>query len=176
MTNHKPVISWFGIALVIIGGALLLAKLNVLDVRFSTVFWGVVTVLGLVAATRGFASNFRWKIFWGTLCFLYGLFFFLRTSEVVDLRAHMFVPASFLIFGVAFLMMYMNDMKEWFFLIPAAVLGGAGALFVLADLDYVSYWDVYDTIHRYWPVVLILLGLAFIFRRRNSHQPENPAS
>jgi peptidoglycan/LPS O-acetylase OafA/YrhL len=136
-----------------------------------------VAVFGLLAATRGFSANYRWKIFWGTLCFLYGLFFFLRTTDVVQLHGHIFLPVSFLVFGVAFFMMYLNDMKEWFFLVPAVLLGGGGVLFILADMDYLSYWDVYDTVHTYWPVILILLGLGFIFRRRNTPPPpQNVAS
>ena len=176
MMKNRPVISWFGIGLVIIGGALLLSRLNVLDIRFSSIFWAVVAVFGLLTTTRGFTANYRWKIFWGTLCFLYGLFFFLRTTDVVELRGHIFLPVSFLVFGVAFFMMYLNDVQEWFFLVPAALLGGSGALFILADMDYLSYWDVYDTIHTYWPIILILLGLAFIFRRRNSQPTQNVVS
>ncbi len=176
MTTNKSAIPWFGFALVIIGAALLLTKLHVIDVKFSTIFWAVVSMFGLVAAARGFAANYRWKIFWGTLWFLYGLFFFLRTSDIADIRGHIFIPASFLIFGVAFFMMYSNDVREWFFLIPAVVLGGAGAIFILADLDYVSYWEVYDTVRMYWPIVLIVFGLGFIFRRKNSQPPHNVVS
>lgn len=179
MTNGRPFISWFGIALVIIGGALLLTKLNILDVRFSTIFWAVFSLFGLLSTIRGFSMNIRWKIFWGTLSFLYGLFFFLRASDLVELHGHIFLPVTFLVFGVAFLMMFLNDTKEWFFVIPALFLGGAGTLFILADLDYFSYWDMYDTIHLYWPLILIILGLGFIFRRRNSQPSGNftpPAS
>jgi len=171
MTNNKPVTSWFGIALVIIGGALLLTKLNIIDVRFSTIFWVVFSMFGLLSTIRGFSMNIRWKIFWGTLCFLYGLYFFLRASDLVELRNHIFLPVTFVVFGVAFLMMFLNDTKEWFFVIPALFLGGAGTLFILADLDYFSYWDMYDSIHRYWPLILIILGLGFIFRRRTTQSP-----
>jgi hypothetical protein len=177
MSINKSPVSWFGIALVIFGAGLLLNRLNILDVRFSTIFWCVISLLGLVTAARGFSGNVRWKIFWGTLWFLYGMFFFLSTSELVETRGYTFVPASFLILGIAFLMMYFNNVQDWFFLVLAVVFGGIGTLATLAELDYLSRWELHDALQMYWPIILILFGLAFILRRRNSQQsgPAAPA-
>lgn len=42
----------------------------------------------------------------------------------------------------------------------AIILIGIGALFILQDIYYIRFRD-------YWPVILILLGIAFIFRQRS---------
>ena len=174
--GKKIPISWFGLALIIIGAALLLDRLNVVEIHFSTVFWPIVMVLGLMSVGRGFGQNRRGKIFWGSVWFLYGLFFFLRSSDFVELRGHMFVPATFLIIGIAFLMMYFNNLKDWFFLLSSLIFIGIGMAYICAELDYLSYWDLHDALRVYWPVILILFGLTFIFRRRHRDHSENIAS
>ena len=176
MDTKKPSISWFGIALVIVGAALLLIRLHVLDIKFSTIFWGVVSVFGLVAVTRGFSSNYRWKIFWGTLMFLFGVFFSLGSAGLIENHGHMFPSAFFLIFGIAFLMMYFNDVHEWLFLVPGLMFAGVGTLLILAEFEYLTHSDIFEAIHLYWPVVLIVVGVAFIFRRKNSRRSEQVAS
>ena len=162
--NHRG--SWFGIALVIVGGALLLDRFNLVEVDFATIFWPLVMLFGLVAAGRGFSLNKRGKVFWGTIWFLYGLFFYLRSADFVDVPSRMLLASSFLIFGIAFFMMFLNNIQDWMYLIPATILSALGVLFILARYDLISYWELRESIHLYWPVALILFGLAMILRRR----------
>ena len=75
MKNITPKISWFGIALILVGAVLLLDRFHILHLAFSTVFWPIVMVLALIGVGRGFSQNRRGKIFWNTVWFLYGLFF-----------------------------------------------------------------------------------------------------
>ena len=172
--SNKVGVSRFGIILVVVGAILLLDRFQVIDVDFGTVFWPLVMLFGLMGVARGFSQNRRGKIFWGTLWFLYALFFLLRSSDFVEVEGHMFFPASFLIIGIAFLMMYLNNFQDWFFLIPAGVFGGLGALFILANYDVISYWDLRESVHQYWPLALILFGFAIIMRRRNHSGPTVP--
>lgn len=158
--------SWFGIALVIIGAALLLDRFDLVQFDFSTIFWPLVMLLGLVAAGRGFSLNKRGKIFWGTIWFLYGLFFYLRSADFVDVPSRMLMASSFLIFGVAFFMIFLNNIQDWVYLIPATILSALGVLLILARYDLISYWELRESIHLYWPIALILFGVGMILRRR----------
>jgi hypothetical protein len=176
MKNINPKISWFGIALILVGGVLLLDRFHVLHLAFSTVFWPIIMILTLVGVGRGFAQNRSGKIFWNTVWFLYALFFFLRNSDFVELRSHMLMPATFLILGIAFLMTYFNNVRDWFFLIPALLFGVLGTLLILADLEYVSYWEVTDAVRLYWPIGLILFGVAMLLRRRSHNNAQTSAS
>lgn len=176
MTKKQSSVSIFGIILVIVGTLILLSRFHILHLAFWTIFWPAIMILGLIGVGRGFAQNRRGKIFWSTVWFLYGLFFFLRTSDFFEVHTHMIVPATFIVFGIAFFMTYLNNVKDWFFLIPAFISAGVGTLFILADLDYLSYWEVADSVHTYWPVVLILFGLIFIFRRKQITDTQQPVS
>jgi len=163
--------SWFGVALIIFGAVLLAKQFSILAIGFSEVFWGLVALLGFVGVVRGFSRNRRWKVFWASVWFLYGLFFFLRTIGLVDAVFNIFFPATFMIFGLAFLMAYLLDLRDWYLLVPALTLSFCGGAFILSEWGYFDSWEVWRFIRTYWPVLLILFGAAMMARRardRNS--------
>ncbi len=180
MEERKIRFPWFGVALILFGTALLLTRFHLLDVRFSQVFWPLIMLFGIATVSRGYTRDRRGKIYWGTVLFLYGLYFFLRSMENIEFRAYMFFPATFLVFGVAFVMVYLHNVRDWFLLIPASILCGIGVLFIMTEYGYVYGLDVWEAIHRYWPVALILIGVAMIMRRRGqgdrSHQVGSPGT
>ena len=99
----------------------------------------------------------------------------MQSADFVELRGHIFPPATFLIFGMAFLMMFINNFRDWYFLIPAAFLGLTGMFLILADYGFVYRSEVWEAVSIYWPVVLILFGIGIIFRRR-SRPPSGQAT
>jgi hypothetical protein len=156
----------FGILLIALGGVLLLSRFTFIHVSFWKVFWPVIMVVSLVGVGYGFSEQRRGKIFWNTLWFLFSLMLFLSTSGLFDMHPRMFFPGTFLIIGIAFLMTFINNIRDWFFLLPAVIFGGLGVLFILADLEMVSYWDVSEAVRRYWPLILIVCGVAILLKRR----------
>jgi hypothetical protein len=160
----------FAIALIVVGVVLLLDRLQVITFGFSPVFWSLVMFFGLVRVTQGFSHDFRGRIFGGTVLFLYGLFFLLHSSEFVDIRLRMFFPATFLILGIALLMVYLNNVREWELLIPAGLLCGIGVAFLMTEIGYLDQYEVWETVRMYWPLGLVLVGLAMILRRRTRLQ------
>jgi len=171
MQTTKRHIPWLGVALIGIGIVLLLDRLDILDVRFSTLIWPIVVLFGLVRVGQGFSRNIQSRVFTGTVIFLYGLFFLLRSTDYVELHGHMFFPATFLIFGIAFLMMFLNNLKEWVFLLPAILLCGVGTAFILGEMGYLYRYDVWEAVRLYWPLGLVIIGLAIILRRKTQTQP-----
>ena len=175
MSNDKPRVPWFGFVLIVVGSVLLLSKLNIIDVEFMQIFWAVVMIYGILRVGQGFSRNVPRRVFGGTVLFLYGLFFFIRTWEYADMHPHMFFPASFLIFGIAFFMMYLNNAREWLYLVPALLLSGIGGAFILTEVGYLDRWDVWEAVRLYWPILLVLVGIAIILRRRaHTETPEAP--
>lgn len=170
---NKSRIPWFGVALVVIGIAILLDKSHIVELDLWTVFWPLMMLLALMSVARGFSQDRarRGRIFGGTVWFLYSLFFFLRASDFVEIRAHMFVPATFAIIGIAFLMLVVNDLRDWYFLVPAILLFGAGVVLMIAAYGMIEYWDVWEVVRTWWPVVLILFGVAMLFCRRQASPP-----
>lgn len=162
----SPTFPWFGALLILVGVALLLDRLHVLYIGFGHVLWAAVLLLGALHVAQGFSLNARGKIFWGTVIFLYGLYFLLHTFPTIVFRSHLFVPATFLIIGAGFFMMYLNNFRKWSLLIPAIILFSVGTAILLGRLELSSFWEVGWSIRRYWPVVLILLGLIILLKNQ----------
>ena len=159
---------WMGVLLILLGSALLLEKIHVLHFGFVRVLWVGVMVYGAVHVANGFSTNVRGKIFWGTLLFLYGLYVLLRTFDFIEFRSHPFWPATFIIVGAGFLMIYLNNIREWFSLILALGLMGLGSAVMMGRLEYFDVHDLLYLMRRYWPVVLILMGFLILFKKRGS--------
>lgn len=163
MKNYAFPIS--GIILVGLGSILLLDKLDVIDVRFNQVLWGALMAWGFAGVVQGF-SGAPGKIFWSTLVFLNAMFFFLRSLDSFDMPSHMLIPSILLSLGIAFLMLFLNNTREWVFLLPSFFLTGAGVVVIMAEQGYIYPYDVWDLFRTYWPVALIIVGLSIILRRR----------
>ncbi|HUL42867.1 MAG TPA: DUF5668 domain-containing protein [Bacteroidota bacterium] len=171
MSNGKQKIPWLGIALIVFGAAILLRKFHFIELEYWSIFWPLLMLMGLVIAGRGFSANRHGKIFWGTVLFLFSLFFLLRAGDIMDVSAYLFPPSVFLIIGLAFLMLFLNNVREWYFLLLASVFGGIGSLLLLANYGYLYYWDVWELLRTYWPVVLIFLGVGLLLKRRPRSVP-----
>jgi hypothetical protein len=163
-----------GLMLIVLGAALLLSRLHVLDIGFWTIFWPLLMLLGMLSVVGGFSKNRRGKIFWGTVLFLYALYFFMQNLDFLELRGHVFPPATFLIFGIAFLMLFVNNLNDWYFLIPSLFLGLIGLFLIMADYGYLYRSEVWEAVHVYWPIALILIGIGIILRRKS--QPPQAAA
>jgi hypothetical protein len=167
MRERPPSFPWFGVLLIVVGTLLLLDRLSIVDFGFARILWGTIIVFGLIQVVYGFSRNRNAKIFWGTVLFLYGVYFFTRTFEMFNAR--LLIPSSIIILGVAFLMLYFNNLKEWFLVIPGIGLTGIGLILFLGQLEVYEWWDVWIPIRKYWPVVLILTGVAILISSRSRH-------
>jgi hypothetical protein len=129
-----------------------------------------------VGVGRGFGRGRRGKIFFGTVVFLYGLYFLLHSIDAFEVGGHLVVASTFVIVGSAFLMVWLNDLRDWYYLIPALLSGAVGSALFLSELGYLSHWEVLDAVRVYWPLVLILFGAGMILRRRMQHAEAEDAA
>jgi hypothetical protein len=170
-------IPWLGVIFVVLGLMLLIEKLGYYHLHFGMIFWPLVLIFGFMKVVEGFSGNNSGRIFFGTICFLYGVYFLLRSSDYFEMRFHMFLPATFIIIGFAFVMIFLNTPREWAFLLPAILLMSAGIAYLLSDVGYFSPWEVRELVRLYWPVGLIIAGLAIILRwrsQKSAHTPSEP--
>jgi hypothetical protein len=175
MTHRASRISFLGLVLILIGLFLLLDRMNIIHAGMSIILWAGLLLLGFLMAVRGFSENRSGRIFWGTFLFLFSLFFLLRSGEMMEMHAHLLPPAFFLMAGISFLMIFINNPRDWGVLIPALALGGLGVVLIMVEYGYLYEWDVWESIRVYWPVVLILIGLSVLLKpRRRKQEPQAP--
>jgi hypothetical protein len=157
---------WFGVLLIIVGSVLLVDRLVPIDLGYRPLIWTGVGLVGIVNAVRGFNRDSPGRIFWGTVLFLYGVYFFIQVLEIPNRGLHLFFPSTLIIIGAAFLMTYLNNIREWFLVVPGSLLAGLGAAMLLSRLGFYDWWRVWLPIRLYWPVILVITGTALLLSSR----------
>lgn len=167
-SEQRNKVSLIGAILVLIGVALLLKQMHILDVNWKNLVWIALALYGGATVTRSFWYNVRHKIFWGSLCFFTGILFALREFGLVYGSAPMFLPAVLVIFGLSFLVLFVFNVRDWHVLIPSVLFVGLGAALMLTELKMLYAEQVWLVVRNYWPVVLILTGGAMVLRKRSA--------
>jgi hypothetical protein len=161
--------SWLGIGLVMVGVAMLLDRLDVIQFGWQPVFWALIAAFGVAKVVESFGKKKSGPVFWGTILFLLGVYNLLRDFDVVELRSYWALPAMLVAIGLSLLMMYISTPKEWHVLVPAILLLGIGVVMIMTEYGYFYQYEVSEAIRMYWPVGLILFGVALVARRTLSH-------
>jgi hypothetical protein len=156
MTNLRSSI-WLGVLLIIIGALFLAA--NFLEIRWRDL-WPTLLFAGAAMNIVIFLGDRRnyGVLMPATILLIYGVLFqycalagWWRMSELW--------PAFILGPGVGLLMMYLFGKRESGLLIPAFILIGLSAVFFVA-FGPLRYYG------RYWPVVLIVVGILLLLKRQ----------
>lgn len=154
-----------GIILIIIGTIFAMQSFGLI-----TNIWGMVWPVFLLIPAIGFHTAFfggKTKnpgvlVPGGILLVLSGMFFFHNffgwSSSGNTWPIYLFAVA----FGLFEL--YLFGGKQWGLLIPITVLTGLGLIFTFSN------FIVLLNLGRFWPFVLILIGLALLFGRKNANE------
>jgi hypothetical protein len=158
----------FGILLILVGFGILFDKLNLLYFSWNKFWQFVLILIGIWMVLSAFLYNQRGKIFGGTFLFLLGLLFLLQSYSVIMMQHDIFWPALLLILGLSFFMLFVFEPRDWGVLIPSVIFVGFGLFVIFTRLGYIFYWQVWDILSVYWPVVFIIVGLSMLLTRKRS--------
>jgi hypothetical protein len=173
MSRNVARVSLLGLFLIAFGLLILLKKFHVIDLHTAEVIWPLIALMGLFITGRGLIDNRKGKIIGGTVLFLYSIFFLLRSMNAFSVPIDMIVPASFLIFGIVLVMLFVNKPAEWYFLVPGLLLLALGSSMMLTEYGYWYGWEVREFIRTWWPAALVLVGAGMILRHRSGRTPGN---
>ncbi len=168
MSRTATRVSILGIFLIVFGSLLLLKKFDVIDLSVREIIWPALALMGLIVAGRGLFDRVKWKVFWGTVLFLYSIFFLVRSIDRFDIPIQMIFPATFLVFGIVFVMLFVNRPADWYYLVPGLLLLAVGVSMVLTEYGYWYGWEIRDAIATWWPLALVLMGAGMLLRRRGA--------
>jgi len=157
----------FGVLLVIIGIGLLFDRLNIMHFSWNKVWQFALVLVGIWMVVSAFIYNQRGKIFGGTFLFLLGLLFIMQSYDFIYMRHDIFWPSLLLILGFSFLMLFVFEPKDWGVIIPAIIFIGFGLFVIFARLGYIFFWDVWDFIGVYWPLILVIIGISILFSKKH---------
>jgi len=156
-----------GIVLIVLGIGLLLRQLNIITIDAVTVIVGAITVYGGTMVVRSFSLNIRQSLFFGSLCFFSGVVILLGKYHVIERSPYIYVPAFLMVFGLAFLMLFIFNLKDFHLLVPAGIFIGLGVAFMMTEIGLWYVEDVKDAIAMYWPAALIVFGGLLLVRKKN---------
>ncbi len=158
-----------GITFILIGGLIYLSKsfgfgLNAEEnFGIALIFYGIATVyLSLNIGNRS-------RLFAGTILFFVGIVFIMKSHfELGGERGLVFASILFAS-GAAFLILYIENVKEKVFLYAAILLMSLG----YASTNIFKQFGVLQTANKianavdnFWPVILILFGLSVFLTRK----------
>lgn len=153
-----------GIALIIIGAGLLLARLDLVSLSMGDALWLVAAVGGGVMLYRGFAGqgSGSGKIFWGTAFLTVGALQLADRWMPMGMDPGVEGPLYLAVPAVAWILVVIKSPREWHMLVPAVALLGLALAMYMTEIGTLTRGEVMDTVGRYWPVALVTFGVAMI--------------
>lgn len=153
--NHPPY--GFGIGLIIVGVLLLMHTFDLWDFHWSQ----IMVLIGIFFLVSAFTGSDHGAVFPGSIVFLIGLFFLLRYYDILDDSMYYMWPIFLVIVGIAFYLLFIFKPNDWGLLIPGTILTGLGLLFFAYNYDVIDV-SPGRLVKRYWPVILIFIGLKML--------------
>jgi len=166
-TDQFSRIPILGIFLIVLGTGLLLKQLNVIHIDGKTFLLFGLVAYGGAMVIRSFIFNIRQSLFLGSLCFYSGVLLLLGKYDLVENSAYVYIPGFLIVFGMAFLMLFIYNIRDIHLLVPAFIFVAIGVAFMMTEIGYWYVSDVKDVIRMYWPVALILFGFLILLRRNS---------
>lgn len=148
----------FGLGLILFGILLLFQNFGYIRINFSDIwpFFVILAGLGFWLGYLGNRENYG-LIMPGTILIVYGLMFLYCAVE--GWYTMQYVWPFFLIGpGIGFFLMYLLGKHDRDLLIPGTILTLLGLFFFMGRTGY----------FRYWPVLLIILGIIILIRHQIS--------
>ena len=160
MANGKGVPA-FGIILLALGMLLLLDSLDAICFHWSYILIGI----GAIFCVMAFASEDKGVIFPGVIIGLIGLFFLMRRYGVLEDSMADLWPVFPIIVGIAFLTLYIFRPSDVGLLFPAGIMLFFGVGFLAYNYMFIDL-NPARLIGKYWPLILIAIGVKMILNHR----------
>ena len=152
-----------GILLLALGVLLLIERTGVIELNFSRISAFTILVVGGFEAITAFASSNRRRLFWGSALFLTGMLVALISYNFVPDAWDQIWPSALIIPGLAFLMLYFSNPREYSLIILAVLfvaVGLVGLLFLKNNFGD----NIFGTFHFLVPLAIVFGGFYVIWK------------
>ena len=153
-----------GIALILLGALLLIAKLDLVSFSAGDLLWVLAAVGGGVMIYRGFAAHgpASGRIFWGTVFLAVAALQLADRWMATGLDPGVGGPLYLAAPGLAWLLVVIKSPREWHVMVPAVALLALAWAMYMTEIGTFTRSEVMETVGNYWPAVLVAFGLAMI--------------
>jgi len=168
----KDATTAIAVLLIVLGAVFFVASQGLLGLDWGTI-WPIfpslagagLIMVGLLSQETGTRT---WMVFAGTIPLLIGLYFFLITTGVLESGSTgRLWPVFPMIVGLAFFAGFLaSGMRYKVLLMPAIVL----VVFSITFLSLLWTRTSFDYLARFWPLSLIVIGIALLVTRMLGQQ------
>jgi len=156
---------WFPALLIVVGTAMLLARLHVPWPGWAPLLWSLVAAGGGVRLYNGLVLRSRGGVFWGFFWLIVGGAGLLRSFDILWLDPGIVVSGTLLVLGAGCILMFLVSRRDWHLLVPAAFFLLVGGAILSTELGYADSREVAPLVNRWWPAGLVLFGAAMILNQ-----------
>ncbi len=154
-----------GMLLLVLGVLLLLSRAGVVQLNLTRIGSFIILLVGGFEAISAFAASAPRKLFWGSVVFLVGLLLILVSYRFIPDSWNRIWPSALIIPGLAFLMLFFSNPKEFALLIIAVLfvaIGWAGLFAVRGDAPFSD--SIMESLHIAIPVAVVAAGFYVIWK------------
>ena len=167
-----------GVILILLGLAILIHQYYGLDWYFVRSYG--FFVIGLLGILRGLSLTPRRKIYSFAFLMFVGLYFMLGEWGIIRIEQGLTISAFTMFIGTSFFVVYLVARRKWEYLLFGSIFLTIGVLFLLEYLRMLPPDLLVTLVDVYWPVLLIIIGLAFLLhdlqkrkhREISTHSPD----
>lgn len=154
-----------GLLLLMFGVLLLMGRAGVLYLNFTRIAAFAVLIVGGVEAIAAFASSHQRRLFWGSVLFLSALLALLVSYQYIPDSWSQIWPSALVIPGLAFLMLFFSNPREFTLLLIAILFVAVGWGGLLAQTGSYEFGEGLLALLRFLvPVAIVAAGIYVIWR------------
>lgn len=154
-----------GLFLLLFGVLLLMSRAGVINLNFTRIAAFAVLIVGAFEAITAFAYSNQRRLFWGSILFLTATLVLLVSYEYIPDAWSQIWPSALMIPGLAFLMLFFSNPREYSLLLIAALFVIVGwSLLAAQKGDYGISEGVFGALRFLVPLAVVIAGVYIIWK------------
>lgn len=149
-----------GIILILTGIALVLGQYDLFGFKYLRSYG--FFIVGIIFLVQGISNSSQPRIYFSTVITLFGLYYILDTVNIIYAYRELNIPIYVLILGLSFYPMFFFGNRKLNHLLVGNLITLIGLMFLFWHLEVIDHHFLIKFIDRYWPLILIILGLIFL--------------
>ncbi len=156
---------FLGLLLLLFGVLLLMSRAGVVDLNLTRIAAFAVLIVGAFEAIMAFAYSNQRRLFWGSVLFLSAMLVLLVSYEYIPASWSQIWPSALIIPGLAFLMLFFSNPREYSLLIIAALFVVVGWSLLMARRgDYGFSEGIFGALRFLVPAAVVAAGVYIIWK------------
>jgi hypothetical protein len=167
LEKHQSIISYLLIFLLFL---ILLKITGLINIHNVELLSYIFVFFGLSYLFNSLGDNRRGVLFTSTVIFLIGIVLFVISNFEIQHLSELIIPSALMIIGVGLLLIYIDGITAPFFLFMSLLFMTAGIIISITNggITFHSFgYSFMGVIKKYWPVLIIFVGVFLLFRKRN---------